>query len=129
MTKENLQKEYATGAYWGLSTNVDLYDCNPDFIRDAKKIKEYVYELCEFIKMKRFGECTVVNFGADEKVAGFSMTQLIETSLISGHFANITNNAYLDVFSCSFYSPDEVAEFSRKFFQAKKVQMNYTLRK
>ena len=79
--------------------------------------------------MKRFGECTVVNFGEDEKVAGYSMTQLIETSLISGHFANKTNAAYLDIFSCKYYEPSVVEEFSRKFFGAKSSTLKYTMRK
>ena len=41
------------------------------------------------------------------------MVQLIETSLISGHFANDTNSAYLDIFSCKGYDPAVVEEFSK----------------
>jgi len=66
--------------------------------------------------MKRFGETQVVHFGEDEKVAGFSMVQLIETSLISAHFANLTNTVYLDVFSCKMYDPAAAAAFAQKFF-------------
>ncbi len=43
------------------------------------------------------------------------MTQLIETSLISGHFANKTNTVYLDVFSCKYYDPRAVGEFATEF--------------
>jgi S-adenosylmethionine decarboxylase len=77
--------------------------------------------------MKRFGNCTVVNFGEDEKVAGLSMTQLIETSLISGHFANLTNTSYIDIFSCKLYNPYEAAEFSKAFFKAEDygIQINF----
>jgi len=49
------------------------------------------------------------------------MTQLIETSLVSGHFANETNAAYLDVFSCKEYEPVRAAEFCRDFFGAQSV--------
>ena len=104
---------------WGMSTSVDLYDCNPNLIKDAEYIKKYVKELCDLIEMKRFGECQVVHFGEDPKVSGFSMTQLIETSLVSGHFANNTNAAYLDIFSCKWYDVEQVVSFSRKFFEAK----------
>jgi len=45
------------------------------------------------------------------------MTQLIETSLISAHFANQSNTTYLDVFSCKAYDPKTVADFSKKFFK------------
>ena len=71
--------------------------------------------------MKRFGKCQVIHFGEDPKVSGFSMTQLIETSLISGHFANNTNAAYLDIFSCKWYDVEQMVGFSRKFFEAKYV--------
>jgi S-adenosylmethionine/arginine decarboxylase-like enzyme len=66
--------------------------------------------------MKRFQNTLVVHFGEDERVAGYSMVQLIETSLISAHFANQTNTTYLDVFSCKPYDPDRVAQFSVNFF-------------
>ena len=88
-----------------------------------------MYELCDNIKVKRFGECQVVHFGEDPRVSGFSMVQLIETSLISGHFANQTNNVYLDVFSCKYFNPKVVAEFAEKVFEAKNYTLNYTLRK
>jgi S-adenosylmethionine/arginine decarboxylase-like enzyme len=113
-------KELPKGA-WGVETSIDLHGCNPKAIRDAEGIKRFVVELCDLIKMKRFGECTVVHFGQDEKVAGFSMTQLIETSLISGHFANATNAAYINVFSCAYYDPEKVLAFTKKWFGAKEA--------
>ena len=101
---------------WGLACSFDIYDCNPGTIRDAEEIKRFVNELCDLIEMKRFGECVVVNFGEDERVAGYSMTQLIETSLISAHFANASNTTYLDVFSCKLYDPAVVERFATAFF-------------
>lgn len=124
----NIKKEFYDTEAWGLLTSVDLYECNPETIRDAKAIKRYVDELCKLIEMKQFGETQIVNFGEDEKVSGFSMVQLIETSLISGHFANKTNSAYIDIFSCKYYEPSVVVEFTKKFFEAKKIRMHYILR-
>lgn len=128
-SEKALRKEYKEQGAWGLLASMDLHDCDPKLIRDAKAIERFVVELCERIKMKRFGECTVVNFGEDEKVAGYSMVQLIETSCISAHFANQTNATYLDIFSCKYYDPYEAAEFAKKFFKAKNYNMTYTLRK
>jgi S-adenosylmethionine/arginine decarboxylase-like enzyme len=125
----NIKKEFYESNAWGLLTSVDLYGCNPEKIRDARAIKKYVDELCELIEMKQFGETQIVNFGEDEKVAGFSMVQLIETSLISGHFANKSNNAYIDIFSCKYYEPSVALEFTKKFFEAKEVKMHYVLRR
>jgi S-adenosylmethionine decarboxylase len=113
---------------WGLASSFDIYKCNPETIRDADEIKRFVQELCELIEMKRFGECVVVNFGEDERVAGFSMTQLIETSLISGHFANATNTTYLDVFSCKPYNPKIVEQFAMEFFGSSHCTTQVNLR-
>lgn len=124
----NIKKEFYDTNTWGLLTSVDLYGCNPETIRDAAAIKRYVDELCELIEMKQFGETQIVNFGKDEKVAGYSMVQLIETSLISGHFANKNNSAYIDIFSCKYYEPSVAVEFTKKFFESKEVKMHYILR-
>ena len=101
---------------WGIASSFDVYGCDPEAIRSAEKIRRFVADLCDLIEMKRFGETTVVNFGEDERVAGYSMVQLIETSLISAHFANLTNTVYLDVFSCRPYDPAIVADFAQRFF-------------
>ncbi len=122
-----LQEMVGEGKAWGLCTSIDLQDCDPELIRNADCIRQYVVELCELIDMKRFGECQVVNFGSG-RVAGYSMAQLISTSLISGHFANDTNHAYLDVFSCKGYDPAVVETFSKKFFGARRSAATVTLR-
>lgn len=114
---------------WGLLTSVDIYGCDPDKIRCSESIKSFVKELCVKIDMKRYGDCVTVHFGEDERVSGFSMTQLIETSLISGHFAEESNAAYLDVFSCKFYEPRDVAEYAVSFFEGNNYKMQVALRR
>lgn len=114
---------------WGIATAIDIYDCDPFTIRDADSIRRFVVELCDLIEMKRFGETQVVHFGEDEKVAGYSMVQLIETSLISAHFANLTNTTYLDVFSCKPYDPEVVARFAQDYFGGSRVETSVTFRR
>ena len=126
---DKIKDEYNRVNSWGISTSIDLHSCNPKFVRDAGKIKEFVVQLCELIKVKRFGKCIVINFGEKEDVQGFSMTQLIDTSLLSGHFANKTNNIYLDIFSCKYYNPHKVVEFCKNFFQAEDYTLNYNFRR
>ncbi|MCL7486805.1 MAG: S-adenosylmethionine decarboxylase [Desulfobulbaceae bacterium] len=113
---------------WGIASSVDIYNCDPETIRDAGAIRRFVVELCDLIEMKRFGETQVVHFGEDERVAGYSMVQLIETSLISGHFANQSNAVYLDVFSCKPYLPEMVQDFAEKFFNGSHSNLNVSLR-
>lgn len=128
MAKENAVRSEEALDVWGIASAIDIYDCDPEKIRDAAVIKQFVVELCELIEMKRFGECQVVHFGEDEKVAGFSMVQLIETSLISAHFANKTNTTYLDVFSCKAYDPEKVRVFAQHYFGGSFSSVNVTLR-
>ena len=118
-----------TQPLWGIASAIDIYNCDPDKIRDDKTIRKFVAELCEFIEMKRFGETQVVHFGEDERVAGYSMVQLIETSLISAHFANLTNTTYLDVFSCKPYDPEKVRYFAQSYFGGSHSILNVTLRR
>ena len=121
-------REFREKDAWGLCTCIDLKGCDPAAIRDAERIRQYVIEVCDLIRMKRFGEPQVVHFGPNERVAGYSMTQLIETSLISGHFANEANSAYIDIFSCKEYEPGVAAEFTRGFFGADSVSFQVVLR-
>ena len=128
MTKDQkIIKEYKKKKPWGMAVSIDLGNCNPKTIRSKKKVIEFVDKLCRLIKMRKFGKTQVIHFGDDPRVTGFSMTQLIETSLISGHFANNSNAAYLDIFSCKEYPPYQSAEFAKKFFGAKscKIKINF----
>ena len=134
MTEELEQKdascltEYEAKNPWGLAVSVDLKNCNLDKMVDAEYIRQFVKDLCELIEMKRFGDTTVVNFGANKRVSGFSMTQLIETSLISAHFANASKAIYLDIFSCKVFPPYKVAEFAKERFGASGYKVNINFR-
>jgi len=118
--KRQMNKE---ASFWGLSSCIDLYDCDLALMQDAQAIKDFVSQLCDRIKMRRFGDTQVVYFGDEPRVTGFSMIQLIETSLISAHFADASRAIYLDVFSCAAYEPEEVAGFAKKFFKASRYHL------
>lgn len=117
MTIPESEKNAATPP-WGWHLVLNLYDCNPELITSAEVIKRFVIELCDLIKMRRFGEPTIVNFGDEPRVAGYSLVQLIETSNICGHFANDSSAAYLDIFSCKAFDPHLAAEFCAAAFAA-----------
>jgi S-adenosylmethionine/arginine decarboxylase-like enzyme len=106
--------------FWGVSTCIDLYDCDLALMQNADAIRKFVVLLCDRIKMRRYGETQVVFFGDEPRVQGFSMIQLIETSLISAHFADESQTIYLDVFSCAPYDSEDAASFAADYFKAKK---------
>lgn len=115
--------------FWGLLASIDVKQCESNLIRSESVIKDFAIRLCDLIQMKRFQDPTVVHFGEDERVAGYSLVQLIETSLISGHFANATNHAYVDIFSCKIFDPYQAADFIQKFFGGTSSTVNICFRK
>jgi len=124
------EEEFKLSNAWGMCTAVDIQNCNPKTIRDADAVKRFTRELCDLIDMKMFGETVVVDFGEDPSVTGFSLTQLIETSLVSGHFGdgNNTKFAYLDIFSCKYYDPQVLVDFAVKFFEGESFNAHVMLR-
>jgi S-adenosylmethionine decarboxylase len=114
---------------WGFHTLLDLYGCASLSIRNKDLIKYYVEQLCFITEMKPFGECKIVHFGQDPSIEGFSLIQLIETSLISGHFCNQENSAYIDIFSCKYYDHQLVSDFTKKIFEADRIKTRFILRK
>lgn len=123
-----IQKLYNMQAFWGMSTSIDLRECDLLLINSKESITQYAIELCDLIKMKRFGDPQVVYFGEERRVEGYTLVQLIETSSITGHFTPVDGSAYLDVFSCSLYNPHEVTSFTQEFFKAKSISARVLFR-
>jgi S-adenosylmethionine/arginine decarboxylase-like enzyme len=128
MSDEQVIERFKKGKEWGLLVSVDCHDCDPAKIRSKEVISQFVIDLCKYIDMKRFGDPIVVRFGADPRVQGYSLVQLIETSCISGHFAEDTDRAFIDIFSCKDYPPKKVAEFAAKYFGSKDFQYSISFR-
>ena len=106
---------------WGWHLVLNLYQCDSERIKSAQVIRQFVIDLCELIEMRRFGEPTIVNFGDDPRVTGYSLIQLIETSNICAHFADESGAVYVDIFSCKKFDPEVAAAFCAKTFGAQKA--------
>jgi S-adenosylmethionine decarboxylase len=116
------QAEYQQPLAWDLSTSIDLYDCDPTLIQNQESIEQFTRELCQLLEVQRFGPAQIVRFDDDPRVYGYSMVQLIETSLVSGHFAEESNTVYLDIFSCKSYDA-AAAAYAQQFFKAAQVSL------
>ena len=44
-----------TTEYWGVSSSLDLYDCDLALMQNAEAIRECVVVRCDRIKMRRYG--------------------------------------------------------------------------
>ena len=128
LTDEEAMQKYKDENHWGILVSIDLGECDHSKISSGEYITQFAKDLCDEIKMKRYGEPYVVFFGDEPKVQGYSLCQLIETSLVSGHFAEDTDRAFIDVFSCREFPPSKTAEYVQRYFGAKKMQYSVTFR-
>jgi len=107
--------------FWGRWCGLDLAGCDPSTITDTLLIARYIEELCRLLEFRRYGDPVIVRFGDRPEIAGFSFTQLIETSLVSGHLVDASRCAFIDIFSCAPYSISLAEEFTRTYFGPTKV--------
>ena len=114
--------------YWGYELTLDCKSCDIDKIKDAEYIKKFVKTLVNDIDMVAYGDCQVVDFGEDPKVSGFSVVQLIETSLISAHLVNQNGDAYWNIFSCRDYDIEKVISLTKEWFSPKRVRYAFNTR-
>ena len=119
---------FASEQPWGMETSVDLVGCDPVAIRDPQHIRAFALALCDVIHMQRYGEPILVHFGAEERVSGYSLVQLIETSAITGHFIEQVDAACLSIFSCASYPPSQAAAFCQQWFRAQEVRLSVLFR-
>lgn len=115
---------------YGTELVLDLYDCNQKTIRSRKKLSEFIDNLCALIKMKKYGKTSIPYFGLNNPhTVGYSLVQLIETSSITAHFSELWNSAYVNIFSCKQFDTEKAANFTKKFFGAKRMTKRVILRK
>lgn len=100
---------------WGYHLMLDCARCVPYTIRNKNNIGLFATTLVTKINMVPFGPPTIQHFGTGDK-SGYTMVQLIETSNITAHFCEETDDMYLDVFSCKSFDPHDVELMVKKFF-------------
>jgi len=94
--------------------------CDHDAIRSKETIAAFTKELVKEIKMVAFGKPRIVRFGTG-KAMGITLVQLIETSNISAHFAEESDDVYLDIFSCSPFEPKVAIAVFKKYFKPQTI--------
>ena len=114
---------------YGYELIIDLYDCSNAVITSKRKLKSYVDTLCKLIKMKKYGKTLLPYFGEEAPFTkGYSLVQLIETSSITGHFSELWNTAYINIFSCKRYDHIKAKQFTKSFFRAKRIKARFLIR-
>jgi S-adenosylmethionine/arginine decarboxylase-like enzyme len=112
---------------WGFHAMLNLARCKGSTIRCPKHIDNFTKTLVKRIDMKAYGQPQIVRFGEGNKM-GYTLVQLIETSNITGHFCEETNDAYLDVFSCKPFQMETVVATAKEYFEPEDFNMSYVER-
>jgi len=112
---------------WGQHLIMDLKHCRPSSIRCKSHLSWFAKTLVNNIDMVPFGDPQIVMFGSGNK-KGYTLVQLIETSNITGHFCEETNEAYLDVFSCKQFHQKDVEDVVRSYFQPELIYSKMIVR-
>lgn len=129
MKNEKLKTNETNKKIYGKELILDLYDCDPKIIRSKKNFLEYLNKICDLIKVKKYGKPICKRFALHlEHVAGYSLVQLIESSSITGHFSELWNRAFINIFSCKLFDDKIVTSFTKKFFKAKKIKNRILIR-
>lgn len=112
---------------WGYHLIVNASGCLPHSIRCSGNIYQFTKHLVTKIDMVAFGEPQIVMFGTGNK-KGYTLVQLIETSNITAHFVEETNDLYLDVFSCKPFETKDVMEVVDHSFGPKRKNVQFIVR-
>lgn len=114
-------------SYWGYHLVADVGKCIPSSIRCGQNIYQFAKHLVKEIDMVPYGEPQIHHFGSGNK-AGYTLVQLIETSNITAHFVEETNDFYLDVFSCKQFDPDVVERSVQQYFSPNTMKKIFLVR-
>jgi hypothetical protein len=113
-------ERYQTEKAWGLSNHLDLVadrNINPE------QVAHFIHDQIPFtIQANSYEAPKVYNFEG-----GFSFAQLIDTSAVYGIVKK--GRVYLDVFSCKYYSGNNLVALVQDYFGAKDCSVRSLLRK
>jgi S-adenosylmethionine/arginine decarboxylase-like enzyme len=115
-------------SYWGYHLILNCAKCVPATIRNQTNISEFSKSLVRRIKMVPYGEPQIVMFGSGNK-KGYTLVQLIETSNITAHFVEETDDLFLDVFSCLAFEPRDVMDQVKYHFNPMEMDPTFLKRR
>lgn len=143
------KREVEQKAPWGVLASVDLYECDPVSLKDQSRIGQFISKMCSLMGHESSNggqgltapevsandpednsadDCKITFFDQQGSMSGFTMVKPRSTVLISGIISKRTNVAYIDLFSCNFFEPRQVAEAALGLFKASNYKLHLALR-
>jgi S-adenosylmethionine/arginine decarboxylase-like enzyme len=112
---------------WGYHLILNAGGCDPVAIRSRETIVSFTKALVKEIDMVAYGKPKVVMFGSGGK-KGYTLVQLIETSNITAHFVEATNDVYLDIFSCKAFKIQDAINLFKDVFSPNTIDKTFLKR-
>jgi S-adenosylmethionine/arginine decarboxylase-like enzyme len=113
---------------WGYHLILNCKNGNKEAITSPEKIKEFSKKLVDDIEMIPYGEPQIVHFADHcDKLAGWTLIQLIETSNIMAHFCDM-GDCYFDLFSCKMFEQAKVLKLIQEYFQFENISVHFLVR-
>lgn len=107
---------------WGKHLIIDMSAGDRERVQSARHISRFVETLVEAIGMQWYGAPLLEHFSEHvPEAAGYSLVQLIETSAITGHFCDLSGDAYIDIFSCKDFDAELAVEVVRAAFRPQHI--------
>jgi S-adenosylmethionine/arginine decarboxylase-like enzyme len=107
---------------WGKHLIIDMSAGDRERVQSAQHISRFVETLVETIGMRAYGAPLLEHFAEHlPEAAGYSLVQLIETSAITGHFCDLSGDAYIDIFSCKDFDAELAVEVVRTAFRPQHI--------
>ena len=107
---------------WGKHLIIDMSAGDRERVQSAQHISRFVETLVEAIGMQGYGAPLLEHFSEHvPEAAGYSLVQLIETSAITGHFCDLSGDAYIDIFSCKDFDAELAVEVVRAAFRPQHI--------
>ena len=107
---------------WGKHLIIDMSAGDRERVQSARHISRFVETLVEAIGMQGYGAPLLEHFSEHvPEAAGYSLVQLIETSAITGHFCDLSGDAYIDIFSCKDFDAELAVEVVRAAFRPQHI--------
>jgi len=112
-------------SYWGYHLMLDVKGCEIQRATDPEYISHFTKDLVRLIEMVPYGEPQLVHFADGTDKSGWTVSQLIETSNIMGHFLDINGDLYMDIFSCKDFEEARVVKALEEHFKPEKIKSRF----
>lgn len=113
---------------FGYHLLLDCSNCDRYKIGSYDNIYNFVKVLVKRIDMVAVGEPIIQMMCEGDPKVGYSLMQLISTSNITGHFMDVSGEAYIDVFSCKPFDVKAAEECVVEFFSPEGVHSRFLTR-